>query len=480
MNEFFELVKEGFSLALNLTSIALDAVKGVVLGYFKQVIKWSTRLAIFAVVPGLGVVYGLLNEKPWPVFNGFYAIWLAILAVAELVLLLPAFVVWRQAKPRLRGIANDLDDWASFAKVAMFNGVSAAISLILFPVWNDPQTILVFLLVIIAWLLLPKCGLGSFSRRVYPTLSAIQLIVLVLLLFLQKSFPQRLEELKDRARNQIDEALGIQRREVTSDWKTLEWFTNQGKSRVWYSGSESNGYRLWTANGYDPNTNQKLLPVESESVRNRIIKYLDEKEKRANDVLVQQAEEQRVRMEMESRLRLTEKTQRVDVAIKSPQPEKTTLGNNPVSQLKTETANALGTRLEAAAIPVKPKSEWSEYTAQIRSLVAMDVLRRDETALLAAFSLDCVSVNQSRRVFSSGGRNSDVVVVNAHFNLVENHKGVNKSAWSRSYDAAATIDSSEFQGISSPDTVERITRRVMDKIVGDKETVARMLGLVKP
>ena len=60
MNEFLELIKEGFRLALNLGTMVADTVKAAVLGYFNQVKLWTIRFVVLAAIPLLIIVPCLL------------------------------------------------------------------------------------------------------------------------------------------------------------------------------------------------------------------------------------------------------------------------------------------------------------------------------------------------------------------------------------------------------------------------------------
>lgn len=202
MNEFFELVKQGFRLATNLGRMALDAgraafdgVLAAVLGYFGQVKKWTIRFAIAAAAPLLVIVPCLFFNAPVGGLYGMYVVWIVLLVAAELLLLTPVFFIWRRLKVLLPGAANDLQEWVEFIKSVVFNGLSFGIFVTLFPVWRAPGAFPLLLLVLACWVTLPACGFSSFCQRIYPVVRAVQLLVLLVLLVMQMAFPRHMEQL---------------------------------------------------------------------------------------------------------------------------------------------------------------------------------------------------------------------------------------------------------------------------------------------
>ncbi len=516
MSEFFELLKEGSKLAANLAQRVVVGINEAVRRYFTGVIKWSTRLAIFAVVPGLVAIYGISNEKPWSVFYGLYAIWFTVLTVAELVLLIPAFIVYRRARPLLGVIAEDLDAWASFTKVVIFNGVSIAIFWMLFPIWQAPQASLVLLFAVVAWLLLPESGFANFSRRIYPTLAAFQLVLLGLSLLLQLGYPKHMDQWKERAVGVLGKVIGspIPRVEITSKWKTLEWFNNQGEAQVWYSGSERDGYRLWQSKGYDPDTNQEFKQVESKIIRDHLVDFFKQHEiiEHAETTKVAPAptSEKPLRVTPEARAQEQPKPKaqeeeppkdrsgkeatspvklenippvtalpQMTVGKSRPQPQHISPVITPVPPQKTE-STGLNTPPEFPPAPMKTKDEWGEYTRRMRTALAEKVLRRSESAVMEVVSLDCISVTQSRKVFSDSDSKSDAIVILAKFRLAEKPKDSRTEAWSITFDAQAIVETNEFQGTQTTEVVDSVTRRLVQKLLADEQTIQKLRQLMTP
>lgn len=290
MGDFIELIKEGFRLAANVgmlaldaTMVAVDAIKSAIFAYFKLVKKWTIRLTIAAFAPLVLIVPCLIFHAPLGGLYGIYVVWVVLLVVAELILVTPVFLVWRRVKsiPILSTVARDLEDWIRFIKSIAFNGLSLVVFVTLVPIWRSPGAFVLLLIVIIAWLTLPACSFSSICRRIYPTVSVIQLLALSGLLFLQIAFPRQMEQLGWATGRKIGGILtaSVTQREITADWNAISWFNNAGETLVWYSGPDSKGYRLWAAPGFDPGSGKELQPVRDEMTRVKIVASLSEMER---------------------------------------------------------------------------------------------------------------------------------------------------------------------------------------------------------
>jgi hypothetical protein len=295
MGDFIELIKEGFRLAANVgklaldaTMVAVDAIKAAIFAYFKQVKKWTIRLTIAAFAPLVLIVPCLIFHAPLRGLYGLYVVWVVLLVVAELILVTPVFLVWRRVKsiPILSTVARDLEDWFSFINSIAFNGLSLVIFVTLVPIWRSPGAFVLLLIVMISWLTLPACSVSSICRRIYPTVSVIQLLGLSGLLFLQIAFPRQIEQLGWATHRTLGNVItsSVKQKEITSEWNTLQWFDNVGESQVWYSGSAATGFRLWAAPGFDPESGKELRPIGDEKTRVQIVTFFSEKERRQREI----------------------------------------------------------------------------------------------------------------------------------------------------------------------------------------------------
>lgn len=284
MGDFIELIKEGFRLAMNVGRLALDAVRATVIGYLQRVKKWSIRLFIWALVPLPVVVLLLMFQQPLGWVYGAYVVYFALLVAAELLLLLPVYLIWKRVKAIFPTVASDLEEWIDFIKNVVFNGLSLGIFVTLIPVWNSPGAFPLLLLVAACWLTLPACSISSFCKRIYPAIRAIQLLFLSGLLVLEMAYPIQMKQLIYVIEVNMGKIITapVNQREITSEWSSLQWFNNAGKPQVWYSGSSEFGFRLWAAPGFDLDSGQELHPVQNLEVRNKIIaRFNDESTRQA-------------------------------------------------------------------------------------------------------------------------------------------------------------------------------------------------------
>lgn len=135
---------------------------------------------------------------------------------------------------------------------------------------------------------------------------------------------------------------------------------------------------------------------------------------------------------------------------------------------------------ETPSVPQKPKDEWAEYSAQMRSVLAEEVLRKDEADVLAALSLECTSVTHSRRVSADSSVVPELIVVIARFRLASIPKQPGKPAWSQAYSCSASIEPTMFQGTSSPETIKRVIKELKRKLLADKETLTKLQESLMP
>lgn len=302
--DFKNAVREGSRLLANLTLIgsekAGEAVRAVaqktadaVRAYFRQVRQWSIRLFIAALAPLLVIVPCFALHAPWGWLYGTYVVYLVLLLAAELVLLVPVLLAWKRVKA-IPILGPDLQEQIDFIKNVVFNGLSLGIFVTLFPVWRSPGAFPLLLLVLACWLTLPGCKFSAFCRRIYPAVRAVQLLILAALLILQMAFPRQLEQLKWVMGRKVGNVLtsGVGQTDVTGQWKSLTWFNNVGEPLVWHSGSEAEGFRLWAAPGFDPDSGKELQPVSDERVRARIVGSLDEQDRRERERLAAEQAEQ--------------------------------------------------------------------------------------------------------------------------------------------------------------------------------------------
>ena len=295
MGDFIDLIEEGFRLFANVATFAYDGFKAAVVGYFRQVKKWSIRFFIAALIPLIVIVPCMMFGLPLGWLYGSYIVYFVLLVAAELLLLFPIFWFWRRVEAVFPTFASDLEYWIDIIKSVVFNGLSLGIFVTLVPVWKSPGALPLLLLVVACWLTLPACSVSSFCKRIYPAVRAVQLLLLFALLVLQMVFPRQIEQLTWLTSRKIGMALtaSVNQKEITAQWKDLQWFDNGDNELVYVSGSEAEGFRLWATPGSDPDSREKLRPVKDKRMRDQVVAKLEADEARLqNHARVQQQQDQ--------------------------------------------------------------------------------------------------------------------------------------------------------------------------------------------
>lgn len=307
--DFKNVVRQGFRLLANLTVLAVEKLAEAVRAYFLQLKKWSIRLFFAAVAPLVVVVPCLVFHAPWGWLYGTYIVWLGLLLAAELLLLTPIALAWKRIKA-LPILGPDLQEWFGFIKTIVFNGLSLGIFATLFPIWRSPGAFPLLLLVVACWLTLPACSFSHFCKKIYPIVRGLQLLLLAGLLVLQMAFPRHLDQLEWAMARKFGGALTspVRQQEITSQWKTVQWFNNVGEPQVWFSGSPASGFRLWAAPGYDPDSGKELVAVADEKAKSKIVAAFEERDRldqeraaRRQADLAKQAELERHNLEEQRR-----------------------------------------------------------------------------------------------------------------------------------------------------------------------------------
>ena len=324
MNDFIALVKEGCRLAWNLWKLsvetikdlgkrALETLKAAVIAYFRGVKKWTLRFFIAAVAPLIVIVPCLAFGAPFGALYGTYVAWVVLLLAAELAMMIPLFMVWRRVKVLFPTLVAELEEWLGFIRSVVFNGLSFAVFVAIFPIWKAPGSLPLLLLVVACWLTLPACSFSNFCKRIYPTVRGVQLFILFGLLVVKMAFPKQMEQRLWAADRTMGDRIAVNQQEVTADWKTQKWFNNVGEATVWYSGDKDAGYRLWAAPGYDPDSGKELKPIREGNTRSQIVAYFEakarttrEREDLATTEKLRKEVEQRTRDEATARAKAAE------------------------------------------------------------------------------------------------------------------------------------------------------------------------------
>jgi hypothetical protein len=123
-------------------------------------------------------------------------------------------------------------------------------------------------------------------------------------------------------------------------------------------------------------------------------------------------------------------------------------------------------------------SPWNDYSKEALQVIANEIAQQDESEFGKLFLVRCDSANSSPREFDGYGIHSRVVVVDARFRIMASTNAVRK--WFRSYTVSETIDETQFQGLTSSDTIQRIVASLKDQLKKDGDFLAALRTATPP
>ena len=116
-----------------------------------------------------------------------------------------------------------------------------------------------------------------------------------------------------------------------------------------------------------------------------------------------------------------------------------------------------------------PEDLYAGFSAEARRVIAADIARQDEARFGRMFTVQCVSASQSPRKFNGYGVSVDLVVVTARFRLSAANGIASGAKWSKDYAVSETIESGQFQGLTSSDTIQRVVGTLKEQLQKDND-----------
>ncbi|MFA6287468.1 MAG: cell envelope integrity protein TolA [Opitutaceae bacterium] len=290
----------------------LNPVQDGVRKYFKltsRIFRWLGAFA-FAPLPAL-IIFLVSTHSNSRLLLNCYIIWivgLSLLAARLFISLSPIVQGIRKLPPEIyRSLLGPL--WANLD--AFHVAVSIGLFFYILTGWNITTSFPIIILIVLIWIASPWCLYLLKKDREFIIIKLSQLGVLIVFALLSAVSPVPMSHYQRWIQHGMAEKLRPEeQREVTSDWARLQWFTQEGAVNVWYSANTEHGYRLFSAPGHDPNTNQVLIPVSDQATRDTIINWFHQ----AEDIRQKQAQQERetrlavahAQAEAETQRRLTE------------------------------------------------------------------------------------------------------------------------------------------------------------------------------
>jgi hypothetical protein len=127
-----------------------------------------------------------------------------------------------------------------------------------------------------------------------------------------------------------------------------------------------------------------------------------------------------------------------------------------------------------------PADSYPGFTAEARRVIAAYIAKQDETEFGRMFTLQCVSANQSSRRFNGYNVSANLIVVTARFRLSAVTNNTTGSKWSKDYEVSETVESGQFQGLTSSDTIQRVVGTLKEQVQKDGDFLSVLHKVFNP
>lgn len=239
--------------------------------------KVSVALAIAAFVP-LVVVVGFLatHERGQPL--GFvypvFSVWILLVAVLAMWNLWPLVGILRllRAMPdsSYRELIQPVRQNIDLGNVL----ISITLMLYVFLSMEIGKAYPIFVILAVLWLVVPMGAYVGGRDSLFIGLRVAQLGILFVAALFSVLSPVPIKHYQLWAQKEAATKLRpVEQKEITSDWKEIQWFTQEGVPLVWFV-LRSDGYHLFNTPGHDPETNEELRQVINKVTRERIVASL--------------------------------------------------------------------------------------------------------------------------------------------------------------------------------------------------------------
>jgi hypothetical protein len=115
-----------------------------------------------------------------------------------------------------------------------------------------------------------------------------------------------------------------------------------------------------------------------------------------------------------------------------------------------------------------PPDPTAGFSSQAQQAIAGDIATEDQTQFSREFSVRCLTVSQSEKKFNGYGISTDLIVVSARFRIT----ALNTTKFTKDFKVSASIETGQFEGLTSDDTIQHIVSSLEKQIQEDKETLS--------
>jgi hypothetical protein len=296
MNRIFEFIRLGEDLRAGLPaeieeasrtgriSGAIQRIKSEVRGYFGAASRYSTLLVIIAFAPFLAVIALFGQKETWTLIYICCALWTLgvggfaitllwpVFAVADCLRKLPDAVYWELIRP----LWFNLD----VLSIALNGGLLFYIG----SNWTIKTSWPILAIAGFLWLFAPCICYLARQEKLLIKIRLFQLVSLFLLTLIVVLSPIPMKQYQWKAQREVAKTMRpFSREEITASWENLQWFTEEGEPNVWYSVRRDHDYHLFSAPGFDPETNQELKTVSDLDTKAAIVAALSSQKETLSD-----------------------------------------------------------------------------------------------------------------------------------------------------------------------------------------------------
>jgi hypothetical protein len=247
--------------------------------YFRTASKIANWLTLITCAPLACFILYLVLGHPNKIVAFAYSVLVAAVG-ALAVLLLGALVgTARSIHDLPNAIYRELMGplWRNLD--ILFIAISIDLFAYVFPVWDILTTYPILILLALLWLFAPWAIYVARKDVVFIKIRIGQLVLLILAAFICAASPVPMSHFQWGARRELVKKLRpFEQTEITAQWRSLDWFTQEGDPRVWYSTNAEGGYRLFSTPGTDSQSNEPLLAVRDKATKEKIITRFKEEE----------------------------------------------------------------------------------------------------------------------------------------------------------------------------------------------------------
>jgi hypothetical protein len=272
--------------------------------------RLSLTLTLLVLAPLIVTIICLVKHAPYTPYGAgytFFALWSVLIGIVAMFLFWPLVGLTRTLKKLPEVTYRELMQplWISLDFLNL--SISVALLCYFIPSWEISAAFPIFAIIALLWLFAPLTAFVAHQDRLFVNLRLSQLGLLFIVTFVAVLSPVPMSHFQVWAqRETANKIRPVEQREVTANWSTLQWFTQEGMPLVWVSGNADRGFRLWASPGHDPDTNEDLKPVADNATKDSIVAHFTAKKAARDKQVASENEKHAAEVKLENEKRLAD------------------------------------------------------------------------------------------------------------------------------------------------------------------------------